>query len=135
MILIDREQLSGIIEELEKIFNADDKQVITLKGVESFIKIDLTKIKKSTDGKYLIGYLNGLNDLIKALNGEDIEILIPRLENVKNEVQEHIDKIIEEERKPKGYDRAKATARVSLPKAMTTEEINKKLKEMRRKKR
>lgn len=135
MILIGREQLREIIEELEKILNADDKQVITLKGVESFIKIDLAKIKKSTDGKYLIGYLNGLNDLIKALKDEDIEILMPRLENVKNKVQEHIDKIIEEERKPKGFNRARATARVSLPKAMTIEEINKKLKEMRGKKR
>ena len=135
MTLIDKQQLREIIEELEKILNADDKQVITLKGVESFIKIDLTKIKKSTDGKYLIGYLNGLNDLIKALSGEGIEILMPRLESVKNSVQEHIDEIIEEERKPKGYDRVRATARVNLPKAMTSKEINKKLKDMRGKKR
>ena len=133
--MIDKQQLREIIEGLEKILNADDKQVITLKGVESFIKIDLTKIKKSTDGKYLIGYLNGLNDLIKALNGEGIEILMPRLESVKNGVQEHIDKIIEEERKPKGYDRVRATARINLPKAMTSKEINKKLKDMRGKKR
>ena len=135
MTLIDKQQLREIIEELEKILNADDKQVITLKGVESFIKVDLTKIKKSTDGKYLIGYLNGLNDLIKALNDEGVEILMPRLESVKNGVQEHIDKIIEEERKPKGYDRARATARVNLPKSMTSKEINKKLKDMRGKKR
>ena len=135
MTLIDKQQLREIIEELEKILNTDDKQVITLKGVESFIKIDLTKIKKSTDGKYLIGYLNGLNDLIKALNDEGVEILMPRLESVKNSVQEHIDKIIEEERKPKGYDRVRATARVNLPKVMASKEINKKLKDMRGKKR
>lgn len=130
--MVDVKKLESIIKELENILKANKEVKITTRGVESFIKIDLSRIKKSTDGKYLIGYLNGLNDLRGALLGENIEILIPRLESVRNEVQAHLDKLAEEERKPKGYDRIKATAKVNLPRPMTKKEMNKRIKETKK---